>query len=171
MSDRLSTTEYAVLGVLPEQPKHGFAVAKQLEPAGEVGRVFTTRRPLVYRALDRLVDIGYAEPLGTEPGDAGPQRVVLAVSGAGRERLEEWLDEPVSHVRDLRLQFLLKLTLLTRAGRSPAALVRKQKAALESTFSALEDPADDADPVELWRRHNASAAAVYLEELGRRFGN
>jgi PadR family transcriptional regulator AphA len=169
MPARLSTTEYAVLGVLAEQPRHGFALARQLGAEGEVGQVLTIRRPLVYRALDRLVEIGYAEPVATEPGDAGPQRVVLAATQAGRERLDDWLAEPVTHIRDLRLQFLLKVTLLTRAGRSPLELVRKQRRALESTFLALDDPTAAPDPVDLWRRHNASAASDYLDDLESRF--
>ena len=51
----LSPTEHAVLGVLAEAPTHGFAIAKDLAPGTSVGRVLTVRRPLVYRALDRLV--------------------------------------------------------------------------------------------------------------------
>ena len=85
----LSVTEFAVLGVLAEKPSHGFAIAKELEPTADLGRVFTVRRPLVYRALDRMADIGYVETATTEPG-AGPQRVVYRVTRAGRRRLRRW---------------------------------------------------------------------------------
>jgi PadR family transcriptional regulator AphA len=169
VNPRLSTTEYAVLGVLAEEPRHGFALAKELEPDGEVGRVFTIHRPLVYRALDRLVDLVYAAPVATEKGDAGPQRVIHSVTPAGRKRLKVWLAEPVAHVRDLRLQFLLKVILLTRSDRSPVDLIRKQREALASTFDALDDPTTPRDPVELWRHHTASAASAYLDELERTF--
>ncbi|HEY7824307.1 MAG TPA: PadR family transcriptional regulator, partial [Acidimicrobiia bacterium] len=60
-SSELSVTEYAVLGILAEAPSHGFAVAKELDANTEVGRILTVRRPLVYRALDRLVDQRLAE--------------------------------------------------------------------------------------------------------------
>ncbi|MGH8947639.1 MAG: PadR family transcriptional regulator, partial [Acidimicrobiia bacterium] len=69
-----STTEYVVLGLLTEGPTHGFAISKVLQPGTNLGRVITVRRPLVYRALDRLVDAGLAEPAHTEPGAAGPNR-------------------------------------------------------------------------------------------------
>ena len=119
MSVSLSTTEYAVLGVLAEGTSHGFALAKLLAADSEVGRVFRVRRPLVYRALDRLVEAGYAEPVSTEKGDAGPQRVVHKITRRGRRQLDRWLAQPVEHVRDIRIEFLLKLALLDRRGRSP----------------------------------------------------
>ena len=164
----LSTTEYAVLGLLAERPSHGFAVSKRLDPDSDVGRVYTVRRPLVYRALDRLVEAGYAEPVSTEKGDAGPQRVIHRVTPRGRRRLHRWLGEPVGHIRDLRIEFLLKLALLRRSGRSPIDLIREQRAALDATLAALEDPKPHpGDHVELWRRHNAATAAAYLDDLER----
>lgn len=162
---RLSITEFTVLGVLAAGPNHGFAISKELGPDGDVGRVFTVRRPLVYRALDRLVETGLAEPVTTEQ-EAGPKRTIHRVSGTGRSRLRRWLAEPVEHVRDLRLVFLLKLALLQRAGESPLPLIRAQRAALEPTLAALDDTeVDPHDHVELWRRHNAAAAAAYLADL------
>lgn len=163
---RMSVTEFAVLGVLAEGPSHGFAVSKLLNHEANLGRVFTVRRPLVYRALDRLVETGHAEAVSTEKGDAGPNRVIHRITPQGRRRLRRWLGQPVSHVRDLRIEFLLKLALLRRAGKSPVSLIRDQRAALSSTLTALDDPgADPEDHVELWRRHSAAAAAAYLDNL------
>lgn len=161
---RLSTTEFAVLGLLAERDSHGFALAKELDAGSDVGRVFTVRRSLVYRALDRLVEFGYAEAVTTEQGDAGPQRLIHRATSNGRRRLHAWLDEPVQHVRDLRIDFLLKLALLRRSGRSSARLIRSQVATLNDTLQALDGP-DRDDPVELWRWHNAAAARAYLADL------
>jgi DNA-binding PadR family transcriptional regulator len=165
---QLSLTEYAVLGLLAEGATHGFALARALGPGGPVGRVLTVRRPLVYRALDRLVDSGFAEPAHIEPGDAGPQRVVHRITTTGRRHLRRWLREPVAHVRDMRIEFQLKLALLDRSGTSPLALIRAQRATLQSTLSALERPLGGTeDHVELWRQHNAAAARAYLDHLER----
>jgi PadR family transcriptional regulator AphA len=162
----LSLTEYAVLGVLTERPTHGFAIARELSSTGAVGRALTVRRPLVYRALDRLVDMGLATPVHSEPGDAGPQRVIHKATPKGRRRLNLWLDQPVRHVRDLRIEFQLKMTLLERSGKSPASLIKAQRAALGPTFEALEaDAAQVTDHLELWRRHTAAAASSYLIHL------
>lgn len=165
----LSRTEYAVLGLLAECPSHGFAIFKELRPGTAVGRVFTVRRPLVYRALDRLVEAGFAEPVHTEPGDAGPQRVIHHITDSGLCRLGEWLQEPVEHVRDIRIEFLLKLALLQRSGVSPLTLIRGQRIALEETLSALDVPAGIPDDVELWRHHNAAATSAYLKDLETRY--
>lgn len=167
-----SITHYAVLGLLADGPTHGFAIAKALQPDTELGRVITVRRPLVYRALDRLVDAGLAGTAHTEPGAAGPNRVVHRVTRAGRRRLDSWLARPVSHVRDMRIEFQLKLALLQRLGRSPLELVVAQRETLEPTLAALDVPSSGPiDHLELWRRHNAAAAATYLERLERRYSS
>lgn len=169
-SPRLSITEYAVLGLLAERPSHGFAISKQLAADTELGRVFTVRRPLVYRALDRLINLGYVRPVSTEKSNAGPNRVIHRVTPTGRRRLGKWLRQPVEHIRDLRIEFLLKLTLLQRSGKSPRDLIKGQRDALDGPLSALdESDGDSSDVVELWRQHNAAAAAAYLEDLEHRF--
>lgn len=162
-----SVSEYAVLGLLAVGPSHGFAISKALEPGTEIGRIITVRRPLVYRALDRLVAAGLAEPAHTEPGTAGPNRVVYRVTPSGRKNLNGWLRRPVAHVRDMRIEFQLKLALHGVLGRSPLALIRRQREALGPTLAALDSTASPIDTLELWRRHNAAAAATYLESLER----
>jgi DNA-binding PadR family transcriptional regulator len=160
----LSVTDHAVLGLLAEGPSHGFAISKQLEPGTDVGRILTVRRPLVYRALGRLVDGGLAEPVHTEKSDSGPNRVIHRTTRAGSEALQRWLDSPVDHVRDIRIEFLLKVALLKRGGGSPRRLIAAQQVALQPTLMALDDGMTE-DYVEVWRRHNARAAASYLTEL------
>src|SRR5215218_211471 len=107
--DQLTTGEWAVLGLVAEGPTHGFAVARALEPAGEVGRVWSIRRPLVYRTLDVLQDRELTQTAGTEASTAGPQRTVIEVTADGREKVRAWLEDPVEHVRDARSQLMLKL--------------------------------------------------------------
>ena len=163
---RLSLTEHAVLGLLAERPAHGFAISRELAPHGPVGRILTVRRPLVYRALDRLVEAGLAVPKQTEPGDSGPQRVIHRVTPGGRRLLRRWLDEPVRHVREIRIEFQLKLVLLDRSGLTPLPLIAAQQEVLAPTLAALDSLVEDTpDHVELWRQYNAQAAAAYLEHL------
>ena len=169
---QLSLTEYAVLGILAERPAHGFAVSKSLAPDGEIGRILTVRRPLVYRALDRLVAAGLAEPRHTEPGEAGPQRTVHRITRVGRRRLNRWLARPVDHVRDLRIEFQLKLAMLARSESSPLDLIRAQRAAIQPTLTLLELPGGaTTDHLDLWRRHNAAAVSGYLQDLETRYSN
>jgi DNA-binding PadR family transcriptional regulator len=160
----LSPTEHAVLGLLAEGSTHGFAISKELGAGSQVGRLLTVRRPLVYRALARLVELGMAKPLHTEPGEAGPQRVIHRVTRHGRRELGIWLAQPVGHIRELRIEFQLKLALILRSGRSPLELVRAQRKALQPQIEALGSP-DHMDHLDLWRHHNARAAAAYLDHL------
>lgn len=164
---RLSLTEYAVLGLVAEEPSHGFALAKKLAADTEVGRVLTVRRPLVYRALDRLVDHGHVESVATEKGDAGPNRVIHRITQSGQRRLRSWLATPVEHVRDLRIEFLLKVAFLVRAESSPIGLIREQRAALVPTLAVVNAQTTDAveDHVRLWRHHIAAASVAFLDDL------
>ena len=76
---RRSLGEWAVLGLLSEQPAHPFALSRHLGPGGPLGRVLTVRRSLVYRAVGRLETDGLATAQRTEPGESGPERTVYAM--------------------------------------------------------------------------------------------
>jgi PadR family transcriptional regulator AphA len=162
---RRSLGEWAVLGLLAEAPAHPFALARELEGDDSPGRVFTIRRPLVYRAVERLVADRLITPDRTEPGEAGPERTVYRITTEGSQQLEAWLVEPVAHIRDLRLAFLLKVVLARRAGRSPVDLVQAQQRALAPVLDSLTRMPDDPDAIELWRHHSAVAAGAFLAEL------
>lgn len=162
----LSLTEWAVLALMAETPRHGFAVARELgAESDDLGRILTVSRPLVYRAIDRLVDADLIEPVLTEPGDAAPKRTVLKASRRGRRALDRWFVRPVDHVRDLRIEFLIKLRLTERLGRDPQRLVDAQRAELATTLATLAESGDEHDVVDRWRRHNAIAAQAFLAGL------
>lgn len=165
---RVSLTEWAVLAALAEHPAHPFAIARLFSREGDLGRVLTLPRPLVYRAADRLAAAGLCRPDHVEPGEGGPERTIYRITPAGRRALARWLMEPVRHVRHLRTEFLLKVRITVRAGRSPLALVEAQQAALAPTFTVLAAPAPGGDEVSLWRQHSAGAAAAFLEDLASR---
>ncbi len=162
----LSLTEWVVLALLTEAPTHGFAVAKELRAGTDLGRIMTVHRPLVYRALDRLVAAGLVERHHTEPGDAGPNRTLHRPTRRGRGAVNRWLDRPVGHIRELRIEFLLKLRLNERRSRDSSKLITTQRNALEGTVTRLRSE-PGTDIVGLWRSHNAWAAKSFLDELAR----
>ncbi|MEQ8718435.1 MAG: helix-turn-helix transcriptional regulator [Acidimicrobiales bacterium] len=161
----VSLNEWVVLALLAEGPSHGFALAKNLEAGTDLGRVLTVRRPLVYRALGRLVDARLAEPHHSEPGVAGPNRTVHRLTRSGRTAVRAWLRRPVEHVRELRIEFLVKLRLARRAGSDTTELVAAQREALADTLARLAALDDDADEVDLWRHHNAVAVQAFLDHI------
>src|SRR3954467_8605841 len=109
-------TEWAVLGLLQERPAHGWDLARAFVPDGEIGRVWTVSRPLVYRAITVLREHGYVVDRGSARSASGPERVLLAPTPRGRQALRRWLARPTEHVRELRSELLIKLLLLERSG-------------------------------------------------------
>jgi PadR family transcriptional regulator AphA len=166
----LSPGEWAVLALCDEEPSHGFALARVLDPGGAVGRVWSVPRPLVYRALRRLQKLGLIEELGTRPSASGPPKTVFCATQEARARVDSWLEEPVEHVRDARYLLLLKLLFLDRRRRDPGPLVRAQASAYGEIEQRLSErsqgAADDFDRVILsWRLESARAALRFLEGL------
>ena len=168
--DQLTTGEWAVIGLVAEGPTHGFAVARALEPDGEVGRVWSMRRPLVYRTLDVLEGRELTLTAGTEASTAGPQRTLVDLTEEGRRRVEEWLVEPVEHVRDARSELLLKLLFLDRRGKAPDALLDAQRERFREQERELRSLLDAAEgftrTLALWRVENTAAAVRFVDALG-----
>ena len=166
---RLSAGEWAVLGLIAERPRHGFALRRALSPGEEIGRVWSLPGPLVYRALTTLRAKGLAQVVGAERSDVGPQRTLVTATEAGREALREWLWQPVEHLRDFRSLFMLKLALLDRAGEEPLALLTAQRDRVAPIVAALEERALTSDGFDLalatWRLESARAAARFLDRL------
>ena len=164
-----SLPEWGALGLLCEEPRHGWAVANELAPGGELGRVFSCTRPLVYRALGQLREAGLVEVRGTATSDTGPERTTLAATRRGRTAFARWRDAPVEHVRDLRSELMLKLLFHERASRDPSHLLRAQAASLGEAELALERQARSAADFEhtlvLWRLSVVRAALSFVEAL------
>jgi DNA-binding PadR family transcriptional regulator len=167
--DQLTTGEWAVLGLVAEGATHGFAVARALEPDGEVGRVWSMRRPLVYRTLDVLADRDLTRTAGTEASTAGPQRTVIEVTRDGARQVDEWLQAPVEHVRDARSELLLKLLFLDRRGLAPDALLTAQSERFREQERELRTRLDVAEgftrTLALWRVENTAAAVRFVDAL------
>jgi DNA-binding PadR family transcriptional regulator len=159
--------EWACLGVLAPAPAHGFAVAARLKPDGDVGRVWSLSRALTYRALDQLTGRGYVEPVGEEPGIAGGNRTILAVTRSGRTQLRRWLATPVLHLRDLRSELLLKLVLADINGIDSGEMLVAQRAHIAEIAAAYhaQSDRDPADVVALWRSESSDAALRFLDRL------
>jgi DNA-binding PadR family transcriptional regulator len=167
----LSLADWTVLGVVAEEPTHGWAVTRELDANGALGRVWTVPRPLVYRSLATLASKGLIEDCGEAPGTRGPRRTIVRATPRGRAALRRWLERPVEHVRDVRSELLVKLALLDRAGRPRDELVQRQLAQLTPVFAALGKRPRAAgfdDVLAAWRRESALAVQRFLETLARR---
>jgi DNA-binding PadR family transcriptional regulator len=164
----LPLAEHTVLAVLSEGPAHGFAIARLTAPGGELGRIWHIPRPVIYRSIGRLLDLGLVTPAAVESG-RGPQRTVYTVTPQGRQEAARWLDTPVEHVRDVRTHLLLKLALLDRAGHDPTDLLRRQRATLEPIAEAIkaERPQRKGFDATLlaWRRATTAATLNFIDDV------
>jgi molybdopterin-binding protein len=159
----LTLAEQTCLALVVGGATHGWAVGSLLAPDGEIGRVFTLSRPLTYRAIDTLVERRLIARGGATAGRAGAERTLLRATAAGRRASAEWLATPVGHLRDVRTELLVKLTLLRRAGQDTDELLRCQIDALTPTMDALAASPVGDDPVDIWRNEHSRAVRRFLE--------
>ena len=158
--------EWACLGIVAQNPTHGFAVATRLKNDGDIGRIWSLTRPLTYRALDSLIDLGYLEPVREEHGVAGGTRTILRATRSGRSALRNWLATPSEHLRDLRSEFLLKITLSGLHGVDSRPLIGAQKKIVARILRNLRaNTSGKEDLVTLWRIESGEAARRFLDQL------
>jgi molybdopterin-binding protein len=158
----LPFAEWVCLTLITQKVSHGWALGDLLAADGEIGRIWSLSRPLTYRAIDGLVE----KELITRTGHAagrGRDRVLLAPTPAGRRQARKWLDTPVEHLRDVRIELLVKLALRDRAGLDNAPLLERQRDALAPTIDVLTSSRVGDDLVDLWRRESARAVRRFLD--------
>lgn len=167
---RLTLIEGIVLGLLVQEPSHGFAVAKELGPDGWIGSTFTARRPVVYRALHTLTAKALIVADGAETTSVGPERVIMRPNEVGRTEFWSWLAAPVLHMRDIRVELLVKLALHDRLGLNPASLLHHQYEVLEPIYKSLQKEAGSggsgfAQTLAWWRIENSESVMRFLERV------
>jgi DNA-binding PadR family transcriptional regulator len=163
----LSLTEWLVLSLASAGPTHGFAIARLLGGQGELGRVWRVPRPVIYRGLARLAQLGLVHTVGAQPTSLGPVRSLVAATPAGRQAAAAWLATPVRHIRDVRSELMVKLALLDRSGADPRPLLIAQRDQLAPIAAALAErlsPAAGFDrTLLLWRHETVLAALRFLD--------
>jgi len=161
----LSHSDWLVLGVLGTGATHGFAVSTSLAKDGDLGRIWSVGRPLVYQSVSKLTALGLVAEVATERSATGPSRTLLEVTPEGRKVLRAWLLAPVEHVRDMRPLLLAKLVLLRRQGLDPTPLLEAQHAQLEALLAkpAQRELDDVAALVDSWRLQLARAVLGFLD--------
>lgn len=161
-ADEPSLAEHVCLALVAEGAAHGWAIGSLLAHDGDIGRIWTLSRPLTYRAIDGLVTRKLLKRSAHESGP-GRDRVVLTVTRAGRAANDRWLAEPIAHLRDVRTELLVKLTLLERGGADTKPLLIEQRAHFAGLLDSLTSTSADGDIVDLWRAESARAVRRFLD--------
>lgn len=153
-----------VLALVVAEPRHGWALQRELAPTGSIGRAWTLSRQLTYRAIDALVDEKLARRAAPREGMGG-DKVIISPTAAGRRHCAAWLDEPVTHLRDVRTELLVKLMLREQHRLDSAEFVTRQRAVFAPLIERLL-ATSDTGVVATWRRENATAVRRFLDSLG-----
>lgn len=143
MAHAVTTTSYALLGLLDIQPWSTYELAKQVERS--LGWFWPRTERKIYDEAKRLVDSGYAtatrEPTGARP------RTVYRITANGRGALRTWLGESSAPPK-LESEALVRvffadagdLDQLRATIDRMAATAREQLDQLDALIAAADDP-------------------------------
>jgi DNA-binding PadR family transcriptional regulator len=165
------SAQYALLGLLLTGPAHGYDLARRFAPDSALGDMVHISSSHLYALLARLERDGLISGERQESG-VRPPRHVFRLTDAGREAVLHWIDEPVLHPRDMRIDFPLKFYIARNLDSARAsALVNCQRAAFVEYIRRLQNelapsgPADDAAFIRLMRAGRIGRAQAALDWL------
>jgi DNA-binding PadR family transcriptional regulator len=101
-----------VLWQLFEGPKHVYGIQKQLKEQGKDRVVNVRARASLYQTLERLVRLGMVEVQETVRREGYPDRIVYAITDAGREAAREWLREMLRTTGSEYPEFIAAVSIL-----------------------------------------------------------
>ena len=99
--------EYAMLGLLYNQPMHGYEMIQQFKN-GILGEIIHLEMSQMYAFLKKLERLNYVTAQLEAQGSRPPRRV-FHLTELGRSTFISWLAEPVTRPREVRILFLIKL--------------------------------------------------------------
>jgi DNA-binding PadR family transcriptional regulator len=139
------TFEYILLGLIQEEPAHGYALFEKLRTTAELSLIWQVKRSKLYYLLDKLQTEGYLTSFLSKEGPY-PERNVYQITNKGTEVLEQWLYSPVLSSRYVRLAFLSKLFFVIRENKDKAIeLITAQIEVCQEWLSNLEDQCSTLD--------------------------
>jgi DNA-binding PadR family transcriptional regulator len=154
-----------VLALVVHTPRHGWAIHEELAPTGDIGHAWTLSRQLVYRAIDTLVEDGLVKRASPKDG-GGADKVVISATATGKRATTKWLDTPVTHLRDVRTELVLKVMLREKFELELSPFIDSQRNVFDPLIAAINADKSDS-PVNVWRKESANAVARYLTQLER----
>jgi DNA-binding PadR family transcriptional regulator len=166
--------EFAVMGALDFQDSHGYKLVAFLQE--NLSGICCLGRSQIYALLTKLEHEGLTVHERVEQSNL-PSKKVFRLTQDGRNELHQWIITPVSNLRDLRIEFLIKI-FFTRLGSQDAELVllSKQLEVCKSKRSRLIELRSgapnriDQEALE-YRISMAQAACVWLETLIKQTSN
>jgi DNA-binding PadR family transcriptional regulator len=136
--------ELATLGLLQQEPLHGYRLKQQLELF--MSSCISVNYGAIYPLLRRLAERGEITTLATEQGEAGPSRTIYCITTKGRQR---WHQKMVEHPQESwvnsRSRFGIKLFFFSSL--EPEERIRLLEQRLQACQLRLETVETEFQPV------------------------
>lgn len=128
--------EPAILGFLLERPVHGYDLYKQVNR--QLGVAWRVGLSQLYAIVKTYESRGWIAAT-VRSQTSRPSQRVLQVTPAGRRAFADWLGEPAHGLRELRVDFFLRLYFARAAGPQAASrLLERQVAGCRRELTSLK---------------------------------
>ncbi|MFJ3036175.1 PadR family transcriptional regulator [Curtobacterium pusillum] len=118
---------FAALGLLAEAPMHPYEMFQTMLQRREDQNV-KVRPSTLYHQIGRLVDLGYAEALGTAREGNRPERTTYAITDHGRTALEDGLRRMIAEPADEYPEFQLAVSHIDNLSAEDAVTALRARA-------------------------------------------
>jgi len=105
------TMDYILLGIIGQKPTHAYDLYRQLTGSEELRTLWTFRQSRLYAVLEKIEKNGLIIT-HIDPDPQLPVRKICTLTPEGEATFESWLHSPVSHMNEIRSDFLGKLYFL-----------------------------------------------------------
>jgi PadR family transcriptional regulator AphA len=125
----------ALLGYLVEGPKYAYELNQEFSQS--LGKIWRLGQSMLYAQLQNFLNDGLLE-MEIIPQPSRPARKVYKLTLPGKEFFFNWLQQPEEHLRNIRLEFLIRIYFFNRLGiQGLENLVIKQKTLLQEKINSL----------------------------------
>jgi DNA-binding PadR family transcriptional regulator len=144
--------EFVLLGLLDQEPVHGYDLFKRLNSLEPVGLVWRIKQSQLYAIMDRL-EVEDLVVSTIIPGESHPNRKQYSLTKSGRSEFEVWRGSPVEHGREIRMEFLAKIYFTLRKNtETTLALIDAQRAACVTWIDKLEQTLSETPESQVYER-------------------
>jgi len=132
------SSEFALLGLLLDGPKHGYELARRFSPETPLGDICPLEMSMLYALLKKQEKAGYIEAQLESQGTRPPKRT-FHLTDLGRAAFMDWVRAPVARTPEIRLDFLVKLYFARQLGSDDVgALIGRQIEVCRSLLEGLQ---------------------------------
>jgi len=132
------TLEYILLGLLKDNPEHGYALYEKVQKTPELSLIWQVKRSKLYYLLDKLAGEGLLSS-SIRAQEGYPDRKIYQLTPEGRHAFNDWLISPVLSGRHVRISFLSKLYFaLQQKGDSALKLIGAQQRTCQGWLANLQ---------------------------------